>query len=254
MRKTFTFDNILSSDLGIYINGAGAYNSPEPDLEYIKVPGRSGDLIYDNNRLKNFDLVYPASFMLENFETNFQLLKQFLLTHKGYYRLEDDYHPGYFRMASIDQGIDASKIDWVNGAGSFDLRFNCKPQLYDADSFTYVKKVTVTSGNSAIIYNRYLIPYHGGYTYLTGFPAKPRILAYGSGSFTVNDVTVTIAAHNYNHIEIDCELMDCFYQGNNCNSLVSFSKPKYPILDKSSNSVSVSGLTKIEIFPRFWTV
>ena len=252
MRKTFTFDNILSSDFGVYINGAGAYNSPEPDLEYISVPGRSGDLIYDNNRLRNIELVYPACFMLENFATNFQLLKTFLLTHKGYYRLTDDYHPGYFRMASIDQGIDVDQIDWVNGAGSFDLRFNCKPQLFLASSFSNDGKVTVNNGSSETIWNYIYIPHGGVLVIKPGFPAKPLIRAYGAGSFTINNVTVTISAHSYAYIDIDCELMDCYYQSNNANQYVTLTK--YPVLDKYSNSVSVSGLTKIEVWPHLWTV
>lgn len=250
--KTFTFDNIKSSDLGIFINGAGAYNSPEPDLEYVTVPGRSGDLIYDNNRLRNIELVYPACFMLNNFETNIQLLKSFLLTHKGYYRLKDDYHPGYFRMASIDQALDVSKIDWVYDAGSFDLRFNCKPQLFLSSSFSDDGKVTVNNGASTTINNYIEIP-HAGVLYIKkGFPAKPLIRAYGAGSFTINNVTVTIASHNLSYIDIDCELMDCYYGSTNANQYVTLTK--YPVLDKITNNVSVSGLTKIEIWPHFWTV
>jgi len=252
MRKTFTFDSIKSSDFGIFINGVGAYNSPEPDLEYIKVPGRSGDLIYDNNRLKNIELVYPACFMLENFATNFQLLKKFLLTHKGYYRLSDDYHTGYFRMASIDQGIDVDQIDWVNGAGSFDLRFNCKPQLFVTSSFAPTGKITVNNLEETTIDNSYTIPHGGSLVYRTSFPAKPLIRAYGAGSFTINDVTVTISAHNYEYIDIDCELMDCYSGSNNANQYVTLTK--FPILDKQSNAVSVNGLDSIEIWPHFWTV
>lgn len=252
MRKTFTFDGFYSTDFGIYINGAGAYNSPEPDLEYISVPGRSGDLIYDNNRLKNIEIVYPACFMLENFETNFQLLKQFLLTHKGYYRLIDDYHPNYFRMASIDSEIDVSQIDWTYGAGAFDLRFNCKPQLYLKSSFEAAGKVTVANGGSATIDNYFLIPHGGNLFVKPGFTAKPLIRAYGAGSFTINNVTVTISSHNLTHIDIDCELMDCYCGSTNANQYVTLTK--FPVLDKYSNSVSVTGLTQVDIWPHLWTV
>ena len=254
--KKLKFGSLDSSTIGLYINGAGAYNSPEKDLEYVSIPGRSGDLIYNNNRFSNIEVTYPACFMLDNFDENFQTLKKYLYTRKGYEKLEDDYNPGFFRMASIAQEIDVSKIDWVNNAGSFDLKFNCKPQLYLASSYpiTGSGKVTVQDGESTTIVNQFTIPngHSGGTSYYASFPARPFIRAYGAGSFTINNVTVTISSHNKEFIVIDCELMDCYYSSENMNQYVTLSK--FPILDNRNNSVSVSGLTKIEIWPRFWTV
>lgn len=255
MRKTFKFDVFYSSYFGLYINGAGVYNSPEKDLEYVSIPGRSGDLIYDNKRLKNIEITYPACFMLNNFATNFSNLKNALHSYKGYFRLSDDYNPGYFRLASLAEEIDVSKIDWVDGAGSFDLKFNCKPQLFKSSAYKYAfgGEVTVRNGESTTIMNELAIELpNGAIIYKAGRPASPTIRAYGSGSFTINDVTVTIAAHSQSYIDIDCELMDCFIGSTNMNQYVTLSK--FPILDKRSNTVSVSGLTQIDVWPCLWKI
>lgn len=255
MRKAFKFGSYSSEDFGLYINGAGAYNSPEKDLEYVSIPGRSGDLIYDNNRFNNIIVTYPACFMLKNFATNFSNLKNALYGKKGYLKLSDDYNPGYFRMASLAEEIDVSKIDWVDGAGSFDLKFNCKPQLFQESTYKFVYNgaVTVNDGETTTIKNEVQVrKKDGSIVFTNGFPAKPGIRAYGAGSFTINDVTVTIAPHTQNYITIDCELMDCYYGSTNMNQYVTLSK--FPILDKADNTVAVSGLTKIDIWTCLWKI
>ena len=235
--KTFTFDNTQSSSYGLYINGRGVYDSPEPDLEYVTVPGRSGDLVYDNKRFRNTDVTYPACFMLANFKTNFKSLQAFLLKHKGYYKLTDDYEPNYFRMASIDKAIKLKDIDWVYDAGSFDLTFNCKPQRFLVSGETE----TDYTASSNTINNP------------TNFASKPILKVYGTGTVTFGGVTITIAAHSYSYIEIDCELMDCYYQSNNCNQYVTVGN-YFPEFAPGNNTLAISGPSKVTVKPRWWTV
>ena len=245
MRKTFTFGNKSSTTWGLYINGRGVFNSPEPDLEYISVPGRSGDLIYDNKRFKNIQITYPACFMLDNFKTNFRDFKAFMFYGARTYRkLEDDYQPDYYRMASINKAVELSDIDWVNDAGSFDLTFNCKPQLYlkSGDTFT-----DYLPGTTSYISNTY------------HFTAKPLIRTYGSGSFSFDGNVITVASNNYTYINIDCELMDCMSSNNaNANSLVTFSRGTFPEMPGVYSGWvqytidNISGFSKVSIAPRWW--
>lgn len=235
--KTFTFDAVTSSTYGLYINGRGIYDSPEPDLEYISIPGRSGDLIYDNNRFENIDITYPACFMLSSFKSNFKSLQAFLLKHKGYYKLTDDYEPNYFRLASIRKAIELNDIDWTYDAGSFDLTFNCKPQRFLTSGETVTNYVSA----SATINNP------------TNFPAKPLLQVYGTGSVTIGGVTFTISSHSYPYIEIDCELMDCYYQGNNANAYVTIGDA-FPVLPPGNSAFAMSGPTQVGVKPRWWTV
>ena len=235
--KTFTFDNTTSSSYGLYINGRGVYDSPEPDLEYVTVPGRSGDLVYDNKRFNNIEVTYPACFMLTNFTSNFKSLQAFLLKHKGYYKLTDDYEPNYFRMASVAEAIKLKDIDWVYNAGSFDLTFNCKPQRFLVSGETE----TDYTASSNTINNP------------TNFASKPLLKVYGTGTVTLGSVTLTISAHSYAYIEIDCELMDCYYQGNNANQYVTIG-PFFPEFAPGENTLVIDGPTMVTVKPRWWTV
>ena len=235
--KTFTYDSVSSDTYGLYINGRGVFNSPEPDMEFLQVPGRSGDLVYDNKRFGNIDIKYPACFMLDSFKTNFKSFQAFLLSHKGYYKLTDDYNPNYYRMAAVTRPINPNEIDWVYDAGSFDLTFNCKPQLF------------LTSGDTSTTYtaasNTIANP--------TKFASKPLLRVVGTGSFTLGGVTITIAAHGYAYVDIDCELMDCYYQGNNLNDKVTVGN-YFPELAPGNNTLTLSGVTSVAVTPRWWTV
>ena len=235
--KTFTYNNTSSKDFGLFINGRGVYDSPEPDLEYVTVPGRSGDLVYDNKRFENVNVKYPACFMLENFRTNFKALQAFLLKHKGYYKLTDDYEPNYFRMASVSEPIELKDIDWVYDAGSFDLVFNCKPQrfLVSGDTETEYTEESNTITNP------------------TEFASMPVLRVYGTGSITLGNVTMTIASHEYPYLEIDCELMDCYYQGYNANQYVTIG-PFFPEFAPGENTLVIDGPTMVTVRPRWWTV
>lgn len=235
--KTFTYDSVSSDTYGLFINGRGVFDSPEPDLEFLTVPGRSGDLVYDNKRFGNIEIKYPACFMLDSFQTNFKSFQAFLLSHKGYYKLTDDYQSGYYRMAAINKAIKASDIDWTYNAGSFDLVFNCKPQLFltSGDTMTTITSASYTLNNP------------------TKFASKPLLRVTGTGSVTVNGVTITVASHSYAYVDIDCELMDCYYQGYNLNDKVTIGD-YFPQLDPGNNAIALSGVTSLGVTPRWWTV
>lgn len=85
------------------------------------------------------------------------------------------------------------------------------------------------------------------------FNSKPLIRVYGVGTFRVNDITVTIASHDKPYIDIDCELQECFYEGENMNEYVSFSGNDFPELQPGDNYMLLaSGITKLEVTPRWW--
>lgn len=238
MRKTFTFAGVRSDTFGIYISGSGVYAAPQPDLEYVSIPGRSGDLVYDNGRFQNIELTYPGSFILSDFRQMIKAIQAWLLSHKGYYRLEDDYQPDHFRMASVSSPINPDEISWAADAGSFDLVFNCMPQLWLKSGET-VQTFAAT----------------GTITNPTNFTAKPLLRVYGYGTFTVGDRTITIEQNGLAYIDIDCELMNCTYLGQNANTFVTVGD-YFPTLAPGSNQITISSdtITKIEVTPRWWTV
>lgn len=88
----------------------------------------------------------------------------------------------------------------------------------------------------------------------TEFPSSPLIRAYGNGVFVMDGVTITIT-NATTYTDIDCDLMDCYEGSTNRNNDVSFSTYDFPLLRPGDNTVSISsGITALEIIPRWWRV
>lgn len=229
--NTLTFNNVNSKTYGVYISGTGVFDAPARDREYIQVPGRNGDIIIDHGRYQNIEVIYPA-FIVRNFASNIRTWCNKLLEPIDYVRLEDTYHPDEFRLAVLSQGMQVDPVAWL-AAGSFDLVFNCRPERF------------LKSGETATTFTA-----SGSISNPTDMPAKPLIRVYGSGSFTVNGTTITVASNTLGYIDIDCDLQEAFCGSVNANQYISASE--FPVLDSGANSVALNGVTKVEITPRWW--
>lgn len=228
-------------DFEVHVSGDGSFNAPERDYEIVEVPGKSGDLFFDKGRFKNVDVTYHG-FIANDLERNLKGLRSYLLSQNGYKRLEDTYHPDEFRLAVFKGPIDPEIIRLKGG--EFDLTFTCKPQRFlklgeETTRYPY-------SESSYKVHNQ---------TYNI---ASPLIRVYGVGTFTISSptkvYTVTVATHSgISYIDIDCDLGDCFYNATNCNGYVTLSNNEFPKLVPGDNTVVVnSGVTRIEITPRWW--
>lgn len=232
MRNWLTFDGVSLKDFGVYINGGGTFNAPARSREVISVPGRNGDLIIDNGRYENTDVVYHA-FIYRDFSVNVEGLRNLLLSRTGYVRIEDTYHPDEFRMGVYTGNFQADVVDWLE-AGEFDLTFNCKPQRFLKSG---EDAITFTSGGSVL--NE------------TMQTTKPLLRVYGTGTFSIGGATMTISSANV-YTDIDCDLMDAFKGTTNCNGNISGT---FAALAPGDNAVTLgSGITKIEITPRWWVL
>ena len=233
MRNYFTFDGKSCQDFKTYISGQGTYNAPARVYSTYEISGRSGDLYVDEKRFENVDLTYPA-FIYEDVGMNLKGLRNYLLSRKGYKRLEDTYHPEEFRMAVYSSGLEV-EMDQRHEVGIFDIVFRCKPQRF-LKSGEQVKTYTATG----TIYNPTL------------FESKPLLRVYGTGNVGIGSTTISISAAN-TYTDIDCEMMDCFKGTDNRNSYVTLSNYNFPTLPPGSSGVSLgSGITKVEITPRWW--
>jgi phage-related protein len=161
-----------------------------------------------------------------------------MLSRVGYKILSDTYHPGNFRLA-VFRGDIQPETGPYNKAGSFDLVFECKPQLY------LVAGLSIQTFTGS-----------GGIENPTPYTALPNIRVYGYGSIGVGSETITIAETPYPYIDIDCEAMDARYMANNANSYVTVTGDVFPTLPGAvTTALTISGnITKIEIQPRWWTV
>lgn len=123
------FDGVDLADFGVTLSGTGTYNAPERDVTSISVPGRNGDILIDNGRYFNIEVEYPVNIEL-GLPDKVPALRAFLMSHKGYFRLEDSYHPDEFRLAQYAGPFEINPTGSHNRYGRMVLTFNCKPQRY----------------------------------------------------------------------------------------------------------------------------
>lgn len=232
MRNTLTFGGTDLSTFGVYVSGGGTFDAPVRAYDAVEVPGRDGSVILSEKRLENIEVTYPA-FMYNNYKAGMRSLRSFLLSKIGYQRLTDTYHPDEFRLAVYQGGLETETVEKLN-AGQFELVFNCKPQRW------------LTSGETAVDFTA-----AGTINNPTYLPALPLLRAYGTGSFTLNGTTVQITAADV-YTDIDCDVMECFKGTANKNGMVRL--PEFPTLSPGNNAVSLDGITKLTITPRWFVL
>lgn len=233
-RNYIIVDGVNSMDYGVWIFGHGDYNFPERDISVIDIPGRSGALSIDNGRFFNTNVEYVCCIPFDT-PSNLPAFRSMLLSKPGYRRIEDTFHHDEYRMGIYRGGQEVTlSSDDVQSA--FRVVFYCKPQrfLKMGERFS-----TFVSG--------------GMLRNPTMYEAKPLIRAYGTGSFTVGAITVQITSST-DYTDIDCELQDAYRGSVNCNGNIVLSNNKFPVLSPGNNGISLSGITKLDIMPRFWTI
>lgn len=230
------FDNKNLNEYELYCNGRGTYNAPAKSFEMIPIKGKSGDIPMDNKRFENIEITYQSCWIAKDFDDNISDLKAFLLSRKGYCRLEDTYHPNEFRKAMCINAMDID-VDMYNKFGSFDLVFNCMPQRF-------LKTGETTTAFTA----------NGTINNPTLFESKPLIRVYGTGAVGIGSNTITILEAD-SYTDIDCELMDAFKGTESKNNKIRLTNYQFPTLTPGNNGVSLgSGITRVEITPRWWTI
>ena len=63
MKNYLTFNSISSKDLGIRIERHNNFSTPQRIVERIKVPGRTGEVIIDDNSYEN--IIFEYEFILD---------------------------------------------------------------------------------------------------------------------------------------------------------------------------------------------
>lgn len=232
----FIYDDINSSDFNVFISGESTYSTPERDIELIAIKGRNGTLSIDNGRFANINISYPA-FIVHDFRNNFDAVKAALLSKKGYKKLSDTYDQDHYRLARYYSGIDP-QMDQLNRHGTFDIIFDCDPRRF------------LKSGDRVLTFTS-----AGSVKNPTRFKALPLIRAYGTGSFSINGVSVHISSlTSLGYTDIDCETQEAYAGTNSRNSVITLANGEFPALVSGINSIVKSGITKLEMRPRWWTI
>lgn len=231
MLNSFRYAGKASTEFGVYISGAGTFAAPEREVEVVTIPGKNGDLLYDNKRYRNTEISYRCG-IVKDFESNFKAFRNWILSRRGYQRLTDSYHPNEFYQAYVLAELNPELTADLK-AGEFTMTFSRKPERYLIDG--EIPKDMTASGT---IYNPTL------------FASAPLIRVNGTGTLMVNDTLITITGDQM-YTDIDCEIQDAFYGDLNLNSRVTVDGFEFPKLEPGENTITLNGVT-IQITPRWY--
>lgn len=224
------------TDLHLVCSGEKSYKASGRRVETFTVPGRNGDLVWDDGSYDNDRIAYTFGLTEKMKERADNVCSFFLTRATSYYRLESSYHPTYYRMARVASSFDPDVT--LDSAMTFGVEFDCLPQKY---LLTGEAETEIAGGASAVFTNP------------TGEEAKPLIkVISGTGTFQVGNTEVTVAKNNGGLI-IDCESLICREGTESRDSSVSFNTGEFPGLKASgATTVSVpSGMT-VKLTPRWW--
>ena len=232
---SFTYNGKSTTEFKVRTSGDATWGKPAPIYERISVPGRNGDIVTFTGAYENVSVRYKCG-IRRDMEEQYHAFINFLLSSTGYHRLEDTYHPDYFRMAMVES-IDDPTLGWLYQAGEFNITFTCKPQMF------------LKSGEEKSVFTS-----SGYLTNPTLYAAKPLLRVYGTGEFVIGSDTVRITSAN-SYTDIDCETENAYKDNSsvNCNGNIVLSKDSFPVLPAGRQGITLrSGISRIEIIPRWW--
>lgn len=228
----FTFGSLVSSDFGVWITDEGTYNAPARRYSEYAIPGRNGTLTIDDGTFEEITHEYPG-FIASDFSSSIEAFRNQIMVPVGYQRLTDSYHPDEYYLAKYMRGLDVEAAS-RGSAGRFSIAFLRDPRRF------------LVSGEEAIV-----LETSRTITNPTLFPARPFLRVYGTGSVGIGSETITITAAN-GYTDIDCETRDAYKGLVSCNGNIRLSGSDFPTIPAGYVGISLSGVSKVEITPRWF--
>ena len=241
-KKQLIFNGIKSyDDLGVVIQTTPDYKYPEKDVTATHIQGRDGDILVDNGSYRNttrsytLGVGYSLGSAKPSFIENAEQLTKWLEGTPGYHRLEDDYDPDVYRLAEYKAG--GSFTDIYDGATSFSVDFDCKPQRFLKSG---EREVTFNSSSASI-------------TNPTGYSSLPVIKITGLSSdsatatiFSVVDSDgnkvsdITIKDIPGDELTIDSEQQSVYAGSKDMSAYTNMNGKDFPKLKKGTSKLTVS--------------
>lgn len=260
MRNFFIFNGKPSTDFGVWCSGADTMAAPAPLYDTTQVPGKNGVVLTPKKSFENATVKYGC-FMYRDFKEKFAALKSALLAEPGYKRLEDTFHPDEYREAYVSAELEPSLTDDLD-SGTFTITFSCKPQRFlksGEQMLTFKNKKTTSFINPCSFSSRPLIR-----IYFTASAAKGNVYDFefwNEGESWDLYITLPEFTSTGRYFELDCEKRTVVIPG--ITSAASYLEVKnedglltdFPELTAGQNCFSFdswTGVSKIEIVPRWW--
>lgn len=226
-----------SDDVRVVVERYPALPRPARKQEVIQVPGRNGDLIFQQDAFENY--IQPYDIYISAEEPRLPPVARgvaaWLYAPKGYQRLEDWYEPEFYRLAYYSGPTEIENI--LNRFGRATIEFSCKPQR-----FLKTGEQTIAYKAHGVLFNPYL------------FPAEPlvKVNGNGSGAVQIGGYAVNILAMD-GYLMLDSQTQNAYKGTLNKNAAIK--AEEFPRLTPGKNEIAWSGgVTSVEITPRWWTL
>lgn len=231
-----------SSNYGMVVAEAPAYERPKRKETVYTVPGRNGVIIFQDDAWEDVPRPYKVWLAEDANDTLVEKVDAFeawINSKKGYTRLEDNFEPDVYRLAYYSGGDGFSNE--LTQYGEATLNFTCRPERFLKTGET---PVVVTSSSSPVVIAN-----------PTKYTSKPLIYIEargGMGTYTLTIGSKTISAYVVDYIYIDCERQDAYrLESENWNTNISGA---FPTIEPGNNTVTISRNGYATITPRYFTI
>lgn len=229
------YHNVSSDDVRVVVERIPNVILPVRKQEKISVPGRSGDILVQQDAWENVRQPYEIYISAERPRLCAVAHKvaEWLLV-PGYNRLEDSYWLDYFRLATYAGGTEIENV--LGRFGRATIEFDCMPQRW-----LKAGEYPITIAGQTDLVNP------------TPYTAAPLITVQGgSGAGVVQIGDYTIALERCDDVILDCDNEDATRNGQNFNLSAS---GRYPKLPAGKVPVSFYGAVQsLQIVPRWYTL
>lgn len=233
LNETFYLDGIDARSAGIQLQAPIEFSEAVPIVEAQTIPGRNGDLIWETGSYENRGASASCFCLQKDVERAVSSAGRFLMSKKGYRRLETSDDPDHYWMARVENSPQIAMR--LRTLAPFEIGFDCKPQRF------------VKAGENAIVFQQ-----NGSFFNQYGQIALPFITLYGQGAgrLTIGDCAVEVKALD-GTLCLDSDTQNAYNDSGNQN--LNINAPAFPVLGDGEIPIAFSGgIERVEIVPRWW--
>lgn len=242
----FEFDGKDSREYKVYFLGKKQWKKPKRDVTSTHIPGRSGDIVFDNGCYNNFSDTIKLRLFAPNITGNNEddfceaskRVREWLKIDSKYHKLIESYNPDYYRQIRIES-ITIQQAD--KDIADVTVAVDCKPYIRRISGDNII---TLTASNENLINP----DSEESEPYMKITPTD------GTTDFSIAVNNVTYSFYQADgYVEIDSETMNVYKGTTNKNS--DYAATGFPTLKVGVNKVMFIGnISSIELIPRWRTL
>lgn len=236
------YGGMTSSNFGMVVAEAPAYERPKRKETIYNVPGRNGAIVFQQDAWEDVQRTYKVWLAEDSDNTLVEKVDTFetyLNAQNGWNWLTDNFEPDVMRKAYYSGGVGFSNN--LTQYGEADLTFTCRPERFLVSGQQQIMNVT------------------DGYVFdnPSPFSSKPWIhISNGfRGTYQISIAGVSMTVDVELSIEIDCETMNANRFGVNANDKISGSFPVIPYGQNAISITTISGYSPtVSVIPRYFII